>query len=103
MKTTKIILMAALIGAATLSANAGVHVGFSVGIPVPVIVSAPVVTTITPAPIVETAVPCPGVDYVWASGYWSHTSIGYSWVRGRWNYRSDHGHWFGHFYGGHRR
>jgi hypothetical protein len=38
---TKLLLTAALLGAASLSAQAGVHFGFSFGLPVPVVVVAP--------------------------------------------------------------
>jgi hypothetical protein len=91
MKTTKVILMAALVGAAAMSANAGVRFGFSVGLPLPVVVaprvvvSAPVVAV--PAPVVETVAACPSPDYVWAPGYWSHGATGYVWVHGGWNHR----------------
>ena len=102
MKTTKVmILMAALVGAAAISANAGVRVGFSVGLPVPVIVAPPVVVAapapvvIAPAPVVETAPPCPGVDYVWSPGYYNPSHV---WVRGCWSYRPGH-YFYGHDYG----
>lgn len=78
-------LMAALVGAAALSANAGISFNVSVGVPV---VVAPPVVAVTPVPppppvVVETVPPCPGVDYVWAAGYWSYRPTGYVWVRGR--------------------
>lgn len=60
---TKLLLVAALIGAASLSAHAGVRFGFSIGLPLPVVVTTPVVVTVpvTPAsPVVE--VPD---SYVW--------------------------------------
>jgi hypothetical protein len=91
MKTTKVILMAALVSAAAMSANAGVRFGFSIGLPLPVVViprvvvSAPVVTV--PAPVVETVPVCPSPDYVWAPGYWSYRPTGYAWVHGGWNHR----------------
>jgi hypothetical protein len=86
MKTTKVILMAALVGAAAMSAHAGVRFGFSVGLPLPVVVvSAPVVAV--PAPVVETVPVCPSPDYVWAPGHWSHGTTGYVWVHGGWNHR----------------
>lgn len=103
MKTTKVmILMAALVGAAAISANAGVRIGFSVGLPVPVVVAPPVVVTapvvVVPAPIVATVPPCPGVDYVWAPGYYTPAHV---WVGGGWSYRP--GHFYGHGYSyGHR-
>ena len=40
---TKMILLAALLSAAAMSANAGVRFGFSIGFPPPVIVSRPVI------------------------------------------------------------
>ena len=40
---TKILLLAALLGAAAMSANAGVRFGFSIGLPLPIVVSTPVV------------------------------------------------------------
>jgi hypothetical protein len=113
MKTTKVILMAAVLGAAAMSANAGVHFGFSVGLPVPVVVAPPVVVAapapvvVAPAPVVETVPACPGVDYVWSPGYWS---AGHVWVGGGWNHRPgyyyahrDYGYRYGYGYHyGHR-
>jgi len=95
---TKSILLAALVGAAasaTMSASA-VNFGFSFGLPVPAITTAPVI--VAPAPIAETVPACPGTDYVWAPGYWSHATTGYVWVRGAWNYhpRVDYGRFHGH-------
>jgi hypothetical protein len=87
----KILLMAALIGAAAMSANAGVRFGVSVGLPLPVVVPTALVcaTPVTPAPVtvVETVPACPGVDYVWVSGARC--------------YRPAHV-MYGHYYGGHR-
>lgn len=108
MKITKVILMAALVGAAAMSANAGVRFGFSIGLPLPVVVvprvvvSAPVVAV--PAPVVETVPACPSPDYVWAPGYWSYSTTGYAWVHGAWNHRPAYvayGH-YDHAYYGHR-
>ncbi len=105
------LLLAALVGAASMSAQAGVHFGFSFGIPVPVIVSRPVVVAAPvapcPAPVVQVVPACPGADYVWAPGYWSYRATGYAWVPGAWNYRPvhavyAHNYYGGHFYGGHR-
>ena len=102
---TKMLLMAALVGAAAMSANAGVRFGFSVGLPLPVVVTAPVVvaTPVAPAPVtvVETVPACPGMDYVWVPGYWSYRATGNAWVRGAWCYRPVHVV-RGHFYAGHR-
>lgn len=101
---TKLLLAAALVGAATLStvssAQAGVHFGFSFGLPLPPL---PVVTVAAPsapvyisvpvctAPEVVVAAPaCPGPDYVWTPGYWNVYGHSRVWVSGRWNYRPAH-------------
>jgi hypothetical protein len=102
---TKILLMAALVGAAAMSANAGVRFGVSIGLPLPVVVSTPVVyaTPVTPAPVtvVETVPLCPGVDYVWMPGYWSYHTAGRVWVSAAWHYRPLYVA-YGHYYAGHR-
>jgi|ERR1035438_4931682 hypothetical protein len=102
---TKIILLAVLVGAAAMSANAGVRFGFSIGLPLPVVLTTPVViaTPVAPAPVtVVGAVPvCPGGGYVWAPGYWSYRTTGYACVPGAWCYRPVHIA-YGHFYAGHR-
>jgi hypothetical protein len=102
---TKMFLLAALVGAAALSANAGVRFGFSIGLPLPVVVMAPVVvaTPVAPAPVtvVATVPACPGVDYVWVPGYWSYRTIGYAWVPSAWCYCPVQVT-RGHFYAGHR-
>lgn len=106
---TKLLLTAALIGAVSLSAHAGVHFGFSVGLPfppVPVVVVAPapvVVTTcaVAPAPVVVATPPCPGAGYVWVPGYWS----GRVWMAGCWHapvHAYAQPYYYGHPYGGHR-
>jgi hypothetical protein len=99
---TKMLLMAALVGAAAMSANAGVRFGVSVALPLPVVVTAPVVcaTPAAPAPVtvVETVPACPGADYVWVPGYRLYRPTGYTWVRGAYVYRPVHVH----YYGGHR-
>jgi hypothetical protein len=82
---TKMILLAALMSAAAMSANAGVNFGFSVGFPFPVIVSQPAVYA-APVTVVQTP-PCPGVGYVWTPGYWAVYPSGRVWVAGAWNYR----------------
>ena len=100
------ILLAALVGAAATSAQAGVHFGFSFGLPLPVFVAPPTVVVATPvAPcptrFVETIPACPGVDYVWAAGYWSYRNTGYTWVRGSWNHRPEHVEFVRHDYDHH--
>ena len=105
---TKLLLLAALVGAASMSAQAGVRLGIS--LPLPLVVTTPVVVAapVAPAPavIVETVPACPGVNYVWTAGYWSGRPDGYTWVRGCWNYRPAHvvyGHYYAdRFHGGHR-
>ena len=68
---TKLLLVAALIGAASLSAHAGVRFGFSFGLPLPgpIVLTAPVapVVVATPPPAVEVAPPVVEVpeSYVW--------------------------------------
>jgi len=88
---TKMLLLATLIGAAAMSANAGVRFGVSIGLPLPVVVSPPVVyaAPVAPAPVtvVQTSPPCPGVGYVWVAGYWSYLPTGRVWVPGVWRYR----------------
>jgi len=88
---TKMLILAALIGAAAMSADAGVRFGFFFGLPAPVVVSSPVVYTapVAPAPVtvVQTVPPCPGVGYVWVAGYWSYVPTGRVWVPGAWQYR----------------
>ena len=103
---TKILFVAALLGAAALSANAGVRFGFSFGLPLPVVVSTPVVcaTPATPAPVavVQMVPPCPSVDYVWVPGYWSYCTTGRVWVPGAWCHRPAH-IVFERHHGGYRR
>ncbi len=102
---TKMLLLAALVGAAAMSANAGVRFGFSIRLPLPVVVSAPAVcaTPVMPVPVtvVQTVPPCPGVDFVWVPGCWSYGATGPVWVSGSW-----HHHpilvGFGHYHAGHR-
>ncbi len=99
---TKMLLMAVLVGAAAMSANAGVRFGVSVGLPQPVVVSTPVVVaTAAPPAIIETVPACPGADYVWSPGYWSYRPTGYVWMPGAWFHRPVHVV-YGHFYGGQR-
>ena len=84
---TKILLLAALMGAAAMSANAGVRFGVSFGFPAPIAVSRPVVYAPAPVTVVQTPSVCPGVGYVWAPGYWSVYPTGRVWVAGAWHYR----------------
>jgi hypothetical protein len=85
---TKILLLAALMGAAAMSANAGVRFGISIGFPSPVVVSRPVVYAPAPVTVVQTPSVCPGVGYVWAPGYGSVCPTGRVWVTGAWHYRA---------------
>ena len=102
---TKMLLLAALVGAAAMSANAGVRFGFSIGLPLPVVVSTPVVcaTPVAPVPVtvVQTVPPCPSVDYVWVPGYWSYCTTGRVWMPGAWCYRPAHVV-YGHYYASRR-
>jgi hypothetical protein len=82
------LLVAVLIAAASMSARAGVHFGFSIGLPVPVVtVAAPVpapVVVAPVAPVVETVPACPAAGYVWTPGYWSGYGVARVWVGGCW-------------------
>lgn len=103
---TKMLLLAALVGAAAMSANAGVRFGISVALPLPVVVTAPVAVATVGQPtlavaVVETIPACPSVDYVGAPGYWSYRPTGCAWVPGAWCNRPAHVA-YGRFYGGHR-
>ena len=86
------LLIATLLGAAALTATAGVRFGVSIGFPAPFVISTPVVyaTSVASAPVtaVQTIPPCPGVGYVWTGGYWSNLPTGRVWVPGAWHYRS---------------
>lgn len=99
----KILLAVAVIGAASLSAHAGVRIGVSIGLPLPlpvVAVSAPacrppvvVAAPACPPPAVVTtayvvAAPCPGPDYAWVAGYWSVGAYGRVWVPGAWRHHT---------------
>jgi len=95
---TKLFLTAALIGAATLSAHAGVRFGFSfdLPLPVPVVVTAPIVPVVVNAPVVtvpSVVVTTPAYSapsYVWAPGYWSVSGYSRVWVPGCWQYHPVH-------------
>jgi hypothetical protein len=82
---TKMLLLAALVSAAAMSANAGVRFGFSIGLPLPVLVTTPVVSE--PATVLGAIPGCPGADYVWVPGYWSYRPTGCFWIPGAWNHR----------------
>lgn len=104
---TKMLILAALLGVAAMSANAGVRFGFTVALPQPVVVvPAPVVcaTPVAPAPVtvVETVPASPGVDYIWAPGYWTYRTSVRVWVPGGWHYRPVHAV-FGYRHDGFRR
>ena len=101
---TKILLVVALLSAASLSAHAGIRFGFSVGLPLPIIVAAPAPVVVAPpvvyatAPAVVVGTPaCPAPGYVWAPGYWSVNSYGRVWVGGGWRYHAAPA---GYFHGG---
>jgi hypothetical protein len=113
---TKMLLLAALVSAAALSANAGVRFGLSFGwpvavaVPAPVVVAAPVVAAappvivalpVAPPPVVVAVPPCPGVDYVWAPGYWACRPGGRVWIAGAWCHRPMYAA-RGDFHGGRR-
>src|SRR5208282_4772545 len=100
----KIILMAALLGVAAMSANAGVSFGISIGLPLAVVVSTPVVCAPAPVTVVQTDPACPDVNYVWVSGCWLYRPTGRVWMSGGWYPRPVHyerGH--DHDRGGYRR
>ena len=103
---TKVLLLAVLVGAAAMPANAGVRFGFSIGLPLPVVVTTPVVvaTPVAPAPVtvVGTVPVYPGVGYVGAPGYWPYRTTGYAWGPGAWCHRPGYVG-YGRFYAGHRR
>jgi hypothetical protein len=117
---TKILLVAALLGTAVMSANAGVRFGLSIGLPTVVVATTPVYAApviVAPAPVtvvqsvpappmtvVETVPASPGVGYVWSPGYYTGAHV---WVGGSWIYHPvhfDHGHGYYHYdRGGYRR
>ena len=108
---TKLLLAAALIGAASLSARAGVHLSISLGLPLPVTVVVPVVVAapvcvpppVAPPVVVVTAPPCPGPDYVWTPGYWTVSNYQRAWVPARWQYRPAQAVYYGHVHYGRER
>jgi hypothetical protein len=85
---TKIMLLTALLGVAAMSASAGVRFDISIGLPLPVVVSTPVVCAPAPVTVVQTVPACPDVNYVWAPGYWSYyRPTGWVWISGGWHPR----------------
>jgi hypothetical protein len=87
---TKLLLTAVLIGAASLSARAGVAIGFSFGVPLPApVVVAPAPVVVAPPVVVTTpayVAPAP----VWVPGYWSVGVGGRIWVPGYWHHGPVH-------------
>ena len=100
---TKLLLTAALIGGAALSAQAGVRFGFSFGLPlpVPVVVTAPVAPVVVPAPVVTVPSVVVTTPAYPAPGYWSVSGYSRVWVPGCWQYRPGHVV-YGHARGWHR-
>jgi len=100
---TKLLLIAALIGAASLPAHAGVRFGFSLGLPLPVVVTAPVAPVVVAAPfvtappVVVTTPVYPAPGYV----YWSVCGYNRVWVPGCWHYRPAY-FGYAHPHGWHR-
>jgi hypothetical protein len=95
---TKMLLVAAVVGVAAVSARAGVNFSFSIGLPVvvtttasPVVVAQPCpppVVVAPPAPVVVVPA-CPGPDYVWVEGCW-HAGGGHrEWMAGGWQHRPE--------------
>ena len=91
---TKMLLLAALAGAAAMSANAGVSFNVTLGQQLPVLAPAPAVCAVPVAPVpvaaVQTVPACPGVNYVWVPGCWSFQATGHVWLPGAWQYRPMH-------------
>ena len=87
---TKLLLTAALIGTATLSAQAGIRIGFSFGLslPVPIVVTAPAAPVVTVPSVLVTTPAYPAPGYVWAPGYWSVCGYNRVWVPGCWHFRT---------------
>lgn len=111
MKTKLLVVAAALLGAASLSAHAGVYFGFSFHAPFPplpvvkVTAAAPAPAVYAPPVVVATppvvAVPaCPAPGYVWVPGYWSGYGAGRVWVAGFWRPGPAH-YVYAHPYYGH--
>ena len=58
----KILIAAAMLGAASMSAHAGVRFGFSVGLPLPVVVAPPIVAVAPPVVVASRVAYGPSVD-----------------------------------------
>ncbi len=108
MKKTIAILALAAVGITTV--HAGVHVGISLGFPLPlptVVAPAPVVVAPAPvivqppmpAPLVEAVPVCPVPGYVWIGGNWVWYDNHWAWTRGHWGPRPYYAPYWGH--GGH--
>ena len=102
MKIKLLVVVAGLLGAASLPAHAGVRFGFNFGLPLPplplpVIVAPPVAAY--PAPIYGYR---PGYGY--APGYWGG-GYGRVWTGGGWLYGPGrgYGYGYGHYHGSYRR
>jgi WXXGXW repeat (2 copies) len=100
MKKTVAILGLAMVGLTALNANAGVHFGINIGVPLPAplfVAHAPVIVQPPmPAPIVETVPVCPTPGYVWVDGSWGWCDNHWAWTRGHWGpsaHWSHGGHW----------
>ncbi len=72
----KMLIMAVLVGAAAMSANAGIRFGVSIGLPLPLVVTTP----FAPKPVtgVETVPVCAGVGCVWAAAFGSYRTTGHA-------------------------
>ena len=105
----------AALGITTL--NAGVHVGISIGIPLPapvIVAPAPVVVAPAPvvvpppmpAPVVEVVPAFPTPGYFWVGGSWGCCNNHWVWTHGHWCPQAHWGHgyragYYGGFHGGH--
>ncbi len=107
----KIIAILALAALGITTVNAGVHIGISLGIPVPapmVVAPAPVVVApapvivppLMPAPMVEVVPACPAPGYIWVGGSWGWCNNHWAWTRGHWG---PPAHWGYAYRAGHYR
>jgi hypothetical protein len=116
---TKLMIVAALMGAAAMSAHAGFSFNLSLGLPVivsapppvvyaapaappPAVCATPVVAAPEPVAVVQTVLVSPAPGYVWVPGYWAGYPASRVWVRGSWCYRSTYVA-YGRYHGGWRR